>query len=50
MAVGCVPQVVDGDEEDGEADERAGHDDGAQRAPDLGRGEGRQRGQGHVLG
>ena len=49
VAVGGVSQVVDGDEEDGEADEAAGHNDCAQHGLDLGRGEGRQRGHRHVL-
>ena len=50
VAVRGSPQVVYGDEEDGEADEGAGRQDGAEDDLDLRSGEGRQRGQGQVLG
>ena len=42
VALCGVPQVVDGDKENREADKRAGDDDGAQHNLDLGCGEGRQ--------
>ena len=43
-----APQVVDDDEQGGEADKRAGHDDGPQHGLDLWRRKGRQRGRRHV--
>ena len=49
MALRSVPQVVDGDKENREADKRTGDNDNAQHDLDLGCGEGWQGGQGHVL-